>query len=92
MTKRQLEELMSNGNEIVWRTIPHIGAKFKILPSLIQATGGFLVTRKLNTFLEDLATSKNSIVFIHSKPDSDEVLWDGMIRYRIVTKSKSVQK
>ena len=92
MKKSEIEALVSDGNEVEWRHIPHIGAKGNGYPSLLQVTEGLLIFKRLSTFLEDLKTTKNSVIFIHPKPDEDEVLWDGMVRYRIIPKIKLIPK
>lgn len=92
MTKSEIEALVSDGNEVEWRDIPHVGAKFKYCPGLFQATEGFLIAKRLSTSLKELKTTKDSVIFIHPKPDEDEVLWDGMVRYRIIPKDKTTLK
>lgn len=92
MTKSEIETLVSDTNIVEWRDIPHIGAKCNGYPSLLQVTEGLLIFRRLSTFLEDLKTTKDSVIFIHPKPDEDEVLWDGMVRYRIIPKDKTTLK
>ena len=92
MTKSEIEALVSDGNEVEWRHIPHIGAKGNGYPPVLQVSEGLLIFKRLSTFLEDLKTTKDSVIFIHPKPNEDEVLWDGMVRYRIIPKDKITLK
>jgi hypothetical protein len=83
-TKSEFENFIVNsGNSVRWTSIPHIGAKFKIIPSLAQAVTGFLTTHSLDKFIDNVNNNKSREVVIYPQSENN-ILWDGKVRYKIV--------